>query len=562
MTQAEILRRLSMTRLASEEDVREEFVTPLLKLLGYDHARGEIHRGVALRTPYRSGTSRTAIIIPDYVIRTRNGVHLAIDAKRPGESESESLKMVTDVQYVGQVHSYASHREVRAPWFAIINGSYTAIYESNSSTSDPVLIVSQAELPARFKEIEEIIGKAAISSLLLKRLEPSWVEQVVQAPLGFQPANIAIGDVDQDGLPEIIPAISEDHIPVYRLNGNLAADHVTDGWTWSVQATGTQDPYMSTIVALQHQLGPTDLRGKVIGIGPNGRWERLLRLPGGGMSVGEWDRILVNADGFGSVAVADAGANRVLAFDLAGNQLWESEVGVGAGPWASILRLIPLDEDSFAVLWATETFGALLEVGWADGSTRNSHLLRARPYAAEVINVQSRTFFVGNVAGGGSFVSFGQSVSADLPPRPDRYMHFSLAAGPSGDVLAIGEPSRVTAHSVDALALGEWNLNWESSEVAGMPWRMRWVQRRGVEALILCTCGSLAWPSTNGLYILNPLGVVKQRYLMDRNEFDNEEMLPGFRAFAVVDSLDGGSPAVVAAADDGRLYMWRPRWEA
>ena len=52
-----VLARLSRLQLATEDDVREEFVTPLLRLLGYDYARGEVKRGVALSTPYRRAPS-------------------------------------------------------------------------------------------------------------------------------------------------------------------------------------------------------------------------------------------------------------------------------------------------------------------------------------------------------------------------------------------------------------------------------------------------------------------------------------------------------------------------
>lgn len=120
------LERLSTLTLRSEDDVREEFVTPLLRLLGYEHARGEVTRARALRVPYRTGTSRRAHIVPDYIAGVGEVCFLAIDAKAPGTSEADSRAIVTSEDYISQVHSYAAHREVQAVRFVVSNGRYTA----------------------------------------------------------------------------------------------------------------------------------------------------------------------------------------------------------------------------------------------------------------------------------------------------------------------------------------------------------------------------------------------------------------------------------------------------
>jgi len=47
---------------SNETDVREEFVTPLLKILGYSYKKGEIKRGKRLRTPYHGGSKGQSLL--------------------------------------------------------------------------------------------------------------------------------------------------------------------------------------------------------------------------------------------------------------------------------------------------------------------------------------------------------------------------------------------------------------------------------------------------------------------------------------------------------------------
>ena len=133
------LARLASIPLSTEDDVREEFLTPLLRLLGYDHARGEITRGRSLSTLYQSGTKRKEYIVPDYITTVGGISYLVLDAKDPSV-------MPSAIAYVGQVHSYASHREVNAPQFIVSNGLTTLIFKSNSESFQPIFEFSQSDI--------------------------------------------------------------------------------------------------------------------------------------------------------------------------------------------------------------------------------------------------------------------------------------------------------------------------------------------------------------------------------------------------------------------------------
>ena len=80
MNSLELLRRLTTIKLTSEDDVREEFVTPLLHILGYDHSRGEIKRAKSVSVPYQSGTKRKEYIVPDYIVSAGDRNHFVVDA--------------------------------------------------------------------------------------------------------------------------------------------------------------------------------------------------------------------------------------------------------------------------------------------------------------------------------------------------------------------------------------------------------------------------------------------------------------------------------------------------
>ena len=156
MNQSEILRRLTDLPYRTEDDVREEFVTPLLRLLGYDFKRGEIARCVTLDTPYYSGTKRKEYIQPDYKISCDGCPVFVIDAKSPSEDPA-------DASYVSQVHSYASHRAVGVGLFVITNALATLVFHANSRGFEPLVIVALEDLHARYHELARHLGRQTMS---------------------------------------------------------------------------------------------------------------------------------------------------------------------------------------------------------------------------------------------------------------------------------------------------------------------------------------------------------------------------------------------------------------
>ena len=340
------LDRLSTVALRSEDDVREEFMTPLLRLLGYEHARGEVNRSPALRIPYQTGTTRRAHIVPDYIAGVGKVCLLALDAKAPGESDTDSRTIVTSEDYVSQVHSYAAHREVQAARFVLSNGRYTAVYDTSAKTFAPICVVSQPELRHRFAELERLISKSSLAALRAASLPLAWSKSFHHAKVGFQPISMDIGDVDHDGLDEIVLGLSENHIPAYDQRGAKIFDHATDGWVWWVKCTGTRQPKAATVVALQLP-SHSGHSGSVLGLNQDGiLWRHTLERMGSGFET--LDRIVV-FDHPESVVVGVPVDDVILRLTLTGQVVWETRLGL-ASPFAATMNVTTSGPGSSSLL--------------------------------------------------------------------------------------------------------------------------------------------------------------------------------------------------------------------
>jgi hypothetical protein len=111
----------------SEDDVREEIITPLLKLLGYSafDEKNKIVRSQRLEHPFvKIGTRKHKIsIIPDYLIQVDGKPAFIIEAKAPKEN-------VVNKKHVEQAYSYAFHPDVQAKRFVLCNGKEIAIFDT------------------------------------------------------------------------------------------------------------------------------------------------------------------------------------------------------------------------------------------------------------------------------------------------------------------------------------------------------------------------------------------------------------------------------------------------
>lgn len=134
-----------------EDSVREVVISPLLEYLGYK--QGNIVRSLSLRHPFfKTGSKkkRAIMLIPDYVLKIENSYAWVLDAKGPKEN-------IADIDYVGQVYSYAMHPEIRSNYFALCNGLQFALYRT-SGYDEPLLFFSLDEIDYYFEKLEAYLS--------------------------------------------------------------------------------------------------------------------------------------------------------------------------------------------------------------------------------------------------------------------------------------------------------------------------------------------------------------------------------------------------------------------
>jgi hypothetical protein len=547
--------RLSRLPLATEDDVREEFVTPLLRLLGYDHARGDIRRGQALSTPYKSGTKRKEYIVPDYLAQLNGLVGIALDAKSPASTEERARQIVLDPEYVGQVHSYAAHREVQAPLFVVTNGQCTAVFETARTTFDPVIVVPQHELTDRFAELAALLSRQSISQQLAVRLPPAWTVALRQRNVGFQPINLDVGDVNQDGFLEVAIALSENHIPIINSRGDQVASIETDGWVWWVKCTGATGPGEATLIALQHNRGPRDTTGKLLGInGSRIIWEHLLPRAGSGFE--ELDRIVIDSTRQ-AVVFGVACDTIVSCVSLTGDQRWTTRVA-DEGQWGSLMHVLRPSTDTVLATVGGRSAGVLGEVDAGSGTLRGLIALPFRGAQIAPLDAHSSRLAVGNADGAEiAIVDRSSRKVIAVVATPTSMRNPRLAVSTRLGLLVIAGASRLTCYP---LAQVEGDLPeplWTSDDIRGYINRLSWIETSRGLRLLASTCGTMAAPHPNGIYMVTPSGAVEHRHYLASDAIQHFG-LTGVRDVKASTFSRGDAVDIVAIADDSRLYVWHP----
>jgi hypothetical protein len=150
-----------------EDSVREELVVPLLATLGYSSSPPHrIIRGRRLEHPYvYIGTAKKGItIIPDYLLQRDGENAWILDAKAPDE-------VITSGKHVEQAYSYAIHKDVRVPIYALCNGHRLVAFDV--SHGPPILDMELRGLEGAWMDVVALLGSRA-----------AWPEDL---PPGFLP---------------------------------------------------------------------------------------------------------------------------------------------------------------------------------------------------------------------------------------------------------------------------------------------------------------------------------------------------------------------------------------
>jgi hypothetical protein len=147
-----------------EQFIREHWIYPLLRLLGYGLGTIDIPFKVDLRPPVHEaralGSYRWEI---DYRPTVHGRGLWIIEAKRPSED-------LTSGQHLGQAWGYATHPLVDVPLMMLANGSKLRVFDVTQEMWDsPILEISQAELPERFGDLNSALGARSVAEFVRQR---------------------------------------------------------------------------------------------------------------------------------------------------------------------------------------------------------------------------------------------------------------------------------------------------------------------------------------------------------------------------------------------------------
>ena len=171
------LKRLSTIESFSgynEPDIREDFITPLLKLLGYDKETDyEMKRegSVSLNKMRLSKNDSTDLYLNigrsrvklDYICNIRKKNFWIIEAKS-GKSQEIAP------EEIDQAYLYTLHPDINCRFFAVTNGWYFNLYDrnrflsqDNANIMEPILSIKHTELYDKFELLYDFLGAPEIT---------------------------------------------------------------------------------------------------------------------------------------------------------------------------------------------------------------------------------------------------------------------------------------------------------------------------------------------------------------------------------------------------------------
>jgi len=360
-----------------------------------------------------------------------------------------------------------------------------------------------------------------------------------------------------DGMPEIAIALSENRIPIINYRGDEYSIE-TDGWVWWVKCTHATGPDDATLVAIQHNSGPRDTSGKLLGIRESKLlWEH--HLPRAGSGFEELDRIVIDRSR-DTIVFGVACDNVVSCLTLKGEQVWSTRISTDA-QLRSVMHVRTFRYGrSVVVTSGGQNTGIIAELDTLNGEIRNIVKLPFRGAQIELLDLTGQRLIVASADTAqvaivdwqsGKLISVLDLPSAGIRPK--------LAANLERGAIVIGGMSDLCCYDLTNIYSGLLKVMWQTSEVHGYINRLFWVDVAKGTRLLASTCGSAARPRQNGIYLIQPTGKIDQaHYLSSSSEVGIGRGLAGVRDLKIASLTSPNAIVIVAVADDSHLYVWNP----
>ena len=147
-TQKSEIERISAldTTEYSEADVREEIITPVLRMLGYQKgAYSSVDREKHLKF---LGTSRYV----DYSLKLFEQNHWLVEAKKPTRNRRKFPN-----KDILQALQYAVHPEIDAALLVLCDGNLFSVFDREFNLSQPILTFNKSELAINFSSLQILL---------------------------------------------------------------------------------------------------------------------------------------------------------------------------------------------------------------------------------------------------------------------------------------------------------------------------------------------------------------------------------------------------------------------
>lgn len=176
----------------SEADIRGDWIEPLLRLLGYGlgtHHPVKREHSFELREPTRMlGSTRIRVDFEPTVFERRLWI---LEAKRPSGDD------LFAADHLGQAWSYATHPEIDVPLMALCDGTRIGVFDVTRVQWDsPVLEMRQSALPARFGELQKVLGARQVAESIRTR-QLRHLRGALEAQLDLGALERTLNDVRQ-----------------------------------------------------------------------------------------------------------------------------------------------------------------------------------------------------------------------------------------------------------------------------------------------------------------------------------------------------------------------------